>query len=120
MRGQPAANDIELNTGARARPGRQVVAYPTKAMAGTVIIDTAQTYLYYVLGNGSAIRYGIGVAGMASDGPASRRSHVRPSGRIGRLSGHGLRASRSAALDVGRRRHSARCRVLYRQHDVPD
>ena len=40
---------------------RQVVAYPTTAAAGTVVIDTAQTYLYYVLGNGRAIRYGIGV-----------------------------------------------------------
>ena len=40
---------------------RQVVAYSTTAAAGTVIIDTAQTYLYYVLGNGRAIRYGIGV-----------------------------------------------------------
>ena len=40
---------------------RQVVNYPTKVAAGTVIIDTAQTYLYYVLGDGKAIRYGIGV-----------------------------------------------------------
>jgi lipoprotein-anchoring transpeptidase ErfK/SrfK len=29
--------------------------------AGTVIIDTDQTYLYYVLGGNKAIRYGIGV-----------------------------------------------------------
>jgi lipoprotein-anchoring transpeptidase ErfK/SrfK len=40
---------------------RQVVGYPTNLAAGTVIIDTAQTYLYYVLGDGKAIRYGIGV-----------------------------------------------------------
>jgi lipoprotein-anchoring transpeptidase ErfK/SrfK len=40
---------------------RQVVAYATKAAAGTVIIDTARTYLYFVLGDGRAIRYGIGV-----------------------------------------------------------
>jgi lipoprotein-anchoring transpeptidase ErfK/SrfK len=40
---------------------RQVVTYPTKAAAGTVIIDTAHTYLYYVLGGGKAVRYGIGV-----------------------------------------------------------
>jgi lipoprotein-anchoring transpeptidase ErfK/SrfK len=38
-----------------------VVRYPTTAAAGTIIIDIAQTYLYYVLGNGKAIRYGIGV-----------------------------------------------------------
>jgi lipoprotein-anchoring transpeptidase ErfK/SrfK len=40
---------------------RQVVNYSTDTAAGTVIIDTAQTYLYYVLGHGKAIRYGIGV-----------------------------------------------------------
>jgi lipoprotein-anchoring transpeptidase ErfK/SrfK len=40
---------------------RQVVIYPAQAAAGTVIIDTAHTYLYYVLGDGRAIRYGIGV-----------------------------------------------------------
>ena len=40
---------------------RQVVEYATPAAAGTIVIDTAQTYLYYVLGNGKAIRYGIGV-----------------------------------------------------------
>ena len=29
--------------------------------AGTIVIDTGNTYLYYVLGNGRAIRYGVGV-----------------------------------------------------------
>jgi len=40
---------------------RQVVDYPSREAAGTVIVDTPHTYLYYVLGNGKAIRYGIGV-----------------------------------------------------------
>jgi lipoprotein-anchoring transpeptidase ErfK/SrfK len=40
---------------------RQLVNYATPAAAGTVIIDTAHTYLYFVLGDGKAIRYGIGV-----------------------------------------------------------
>jgi lipoprotein-anchoring transpeptidase ErfK/SrfK len=40
---------------------RQVVAYPTREAPGTIVIDTANTYLYYVLGGGRAIRYGIGV-----------------------------------------------------------
>ncbi len=44
-----------------ARFKRQIVNYPTREAAGTVIIDTPNTYLYYVLGNGQAIRYGIGV-----------------------------------------------------------
>jgi lipoprotein-anchoring transpeptidase ErfK/SrfK len=40
---------------------RQVVNYASNEAPGTVIIDTPHTYLYYVLGNGQAIRYGIGV-----------------------------------------------------------
>ena len=40
---------------------RQVVNYRTHVGAGTIVIDTAQTFLYYVLGDGTAIRYGIGV-----------------------------------------------------------
>jgi lipoprotein-anchoring transpeptidase ErfK/SrfK len=40
---------------------RQVVAYDTREAPGTIVIDTPHTYLYYVLGGGRAIRYGIGV-----------------------------------------------------------
>jgi lipoprotein-anchoring transpeptidase ErfK/SrfK len=40
---------------------RQIVNYPTREAPGTIIIDTPHTYLYYVLGGGKAIRYGIGV-----------------------------------------------------------
>src|SRR5258708_20957051 len=42
-----------------ARLRRQVVSYPTREAPGTVIIDTPNTYLYYVLAGGQAIRYGI-------------------------------------------------------------
>jgi lipoprotein-anchoring transpeptidase ErfK/SrfK len=40
---------------------RQLVDFRTKEPVGTIIIDTANTYLYLVLGNGQAMRYGIGV-----------------------------------------------------------
>jgi L,D-transpeptidase catalytic domain len=40
---------------------RTMVEFRTKEPAGTVIIDTPNTYLYLVLGNGKAMRYGIGV-----------------------------------------------------------
>jgi lipoprotein-anchoring transpeptidase ErfK/SrfK len=40
---------------------RAMVDLRTKEPAGTIIIDTPNTYLYYVLGNGKAMRYGIGV-----------------------------------------------------------
>jgi len=40
---------------------RQIVSYSTREAPGTIIIDTPNTYLYYVIGGGQAIRYGIGV-----------------------------------------------------------
>ena len=40
---------------------RQEVFYPTTEPAGTIVIDTPNTYLYLVLGHDKAIRYGIGV-----------------------------------------------------------
>jgi lipoprotein-anchoring transpeptidase ErfK/SrfK len=40
---------------------RTTVALDTREAPGTVIIDTGNTALYYVLGGGRAIRYGVGV-----------------------------------------------------------
>jgi lipoprotein-anchoring transpeptidase ErfK/SrfK len=40
---------------------RTMVDYRTKEPAGTIIIDTPNTHLYFVLGNGKAMRYGVGV-----------------------------------------------------------
>jgi lipoprotein-anchoring transpeptidase ErfK/SrfK len=40
---------------------RQLVDYVTTEPPGTIIIDTPNTYLYLVLGQGKAMRYGIGV-----------------------------------------------------------
>jgi lipoprotein-anchoring transpeptidase ErfK/SrfK len=40
---------------------RQEVPFVTKEPAGTLVVDTPNTYLYYVLGNGRAIRYGVRV-----------------------------------------------------------
>ncbi|MCW5691785.1 MAG: L,D-transpeptidase [Pseudolabrys sp.] len=40
---------------------RQLVDYTTKEPAGTIIVDTANTYLYLVLGGGKALRYGVRV-----------------------------------------------------------
>ena len=51
------AEDAQLDP----RLQRQVVNYNGNEAPGTVIIDTPHTVLYYVLGNGKAIRYGIGV-----------------------------------------------------------
>jgi lipoprotein-anchoring transpeptidase ErfK/SrfK len=40
---------------------RQIVLYPSGEPAGTIIIDPAHAFLYLTLGNGKALRYGIGV-----------------------------------------------------------
>lgn len=40
---------------------RQTVKYQTSERRGTIIVDTKTRFLYYVLGNGMAMRYGIGV-----------------------------------------------------------
>jgi lipoprotein-anchoring transpeptidase ErfK/SrfK len=56
---QDQGHDQALEQAARFK--RQVVSYPTREAPGTVIIDTPNTYLYLVLGNGRALRYGIGV-----------------------------------------------------------
>ena len=40
---------------------RQEVSFPTKEPAGTIVVDTANTHLYYMLGGGRAIRYGVRV-----------------------------------------------------------
>jgi lipoprotein-anchoring transpeptidase ErfK/SrfK len=60
---QPAyeAEAIDEDATLPANFQRQVVNYDTREAPGTLIIDTPNTYLYLVLGNGKAMRYGIGV-----------------------------------------------------------
>jgi lipoprotein-anchoring transpeptidase ErfK/SrfK len=57
----PQTNEDGVAVGLPARLRRQVVSYATREAPGTIIIDTPNTYLYLVLGNGQATRYGIGV-----------------------------------------------------------
>jgi lipoprotein-anchoring transpeptidase ErfK/SrfK len=40
---------------------RQIVRYDTKEKPGTIIVDTTNKFLYYVMPDGEAMRYGIGV-----------------------------------------------------------
>ena len=61
--------DETTNTGIVQDEGRQlpdrlrrtIVNLDTREAQGTIIIDTGNTYLYYVLGGGRALRYGVGV-----------------------------------------------------------
>jgi lipoprotein-anchoring transpeptidase ErfK/SrfK len=58
----PQAADDEADSSVLPeRLRRAVVAYDTREAPGTVIIDTGHTTLYYVLGQGRAVRYGVGV-----------------------------------------------------------
>jgi lipoprotein-anchoring transpeptidase ErfK/SrfK len=41
---------------------RQVVPFRSDEAAGTLIVDTGHKFLYHVLGQGKALRYGIGTA----------------------------------------------------------
>jgi lipoprotein-anchoring transpeptidase ErfK/SrfK len=61
MQSPAPADETEITEALAPNLRRQVVNYATPVAAGTIIIDTTQTYLYYVLGDGKAIRYGIGV-----------------------------------------------------------
>jgi lipoprotein-anchoring transpeptidase ErfK/SrfK len=54
---QPEVAPVQLPPNLR----KQEVAYATKEPAGTLIVDTPNTHLYYILGNGRAIRYGVRV-----------------------------------------------------------
>jgi len=54
---QPEVGPAQLPPNLR----RQEVAFRTKEPAGTIVVDTSNTYLYYVLGNGRAVRYGVRV-----------------------------------------------------------
>jgi lipoprotein-anchoring transpeptidase ErfK/SrfK len=58
---QAAPAPADENDQLAPRLRRQIVDYKTKEKPGTIIVDTPHTYLYYVLGHGKAIRYGIGV-----------------------------------------------------------
>src|SRR5947209_7564855 len=57
------ASAIVPNNESELRPEfhRRVVNYSSHEAAGTIIVDTTNTYLYLVLGGGKALRYGIGV-----------------------------------------------------------
>ncbi|MCC7348409.1 MAG: L,D-transpeptidase [Variibacter sp.] len=52
------ASRLQQRTGS---PTRELVAYNGHEAAGTIVINTNQRRLYYVLGGGRAIRYAIGV-----------------------------------------------------------
>jgi lipoprotein-anchoring transpeptidase ErfK/SrfK len=57
----PVEEQADQNYETPAQFRRQLVAYTGSEAPGTIIIDTANTFLYLVQPGGRAIRYGIGV-----------------------------------------------------------
>jgi lipoprotein-anchoring transpeptidase ErfK/SrfK len=60
----PAQREHDGGDGTAVMPERlkrAVVAFATREAPGTIVIDTGNTHLYYVLGQGRAVRYGVGV-----------------------------------------------------------
>jgi lipoprotein-anchoring transpeptidase ErfK/SrfK len=57
----PSQSATDVTAGLAPDLQRQMVNSPTNAAPLTVLIDTEHKHLYYVLGDGKAIRYGIGV-----------------------------------------------------------
>jgi hypothetical protein len=104
-----------------ARFKRQVVNYSTREAAGTIIIDTPNTYLYYVLGNGQAIRYGIGVG--REGFMLVRHADGHEEGRVAGLdstAGDDRAPALSAAPDGRRPRQSVRrAGDVSRRHGLP-
>ena len=60
-RGEAVDQQDARGTDLPAHLRRQIVSYTSSEAPGTIIVDTPNTYLYYVLGGGRAVRYGIGV-----------------------------------------------------------
>jgi lipoprotein-anchoring transpeptidase ErfK/SrfK len=61
MTNEAAPGDEGQGSSVPERLRRAVVAFNSSEPAGTVVIDTGNTALYYVLGQGRAVRYGVGV-----------------------------------------------------------
>ncbi len=58
------SNGLALKSNRTPHPAylRQLVAYNTSERVGTIVVNTGDKFLYLVLPNGQALRYGIGVA----------------------------------------------------------
>jgi lipoprotein-anchoring transpeptidase ErfK/SrfK len=58
---QPLYSADESLKAQAVAPQRQVVSFDARYAPGTIVVSTSERRLYYVLGNGQAIQYGIGV-----------------------------------------------------------
>ena len=62
---------------------RTEVQYATREPRGTIVVDPANHYLYYVEGGGKAVRYGVAVGGEGFGWSVWPRSTASRNGRTG-------------------------------------
>ena len=62
---------------------RKNVAYATKELPGTIVVDPGNHFLYHVEDGGRATRYGVESGAKASSGSGTRRSKASRNGRTG-------------------------------------
>ena len=59
--GAPLSRQYSLFTGSDNPVPKTTVSYAGRYKPGSIIVDTAERRLYFIVGDGTAIRYGIGV-----------------------------------------------------------
>ncbi|GLR90445.1 L,D-transpeptidase [Bradyrhizobium iriomotense] len=106
---------------------RHMVDYPRKEQPGTILVDTDARYLYYVLPQGKAIRYGVAVgeeamafSGVARVGKMAEWPDWIPTAEIqARLGPYPSRVAGGAANPLGARAlylYAGNKDTLYRIH----
>jgi len=106
---------------------RHIVDYSRKEMPGTILVDTEERYLYYVLPEGKAIRYGVAVgeeamafSGVARVGRVAEWPDWIPSAEIqARLGPYPARVTGGPANPLGARAiylYQGNKDTLYRIH----
>lgn len=58
---QPLINYVDPAKAQATAIPREVVSYETRHRPGTIVINTTERRLYFVMGDGKAMRYGVGV-----------------------------------------------------------
>lgn len=58
---RPVRSSSQYRRSDKSPVPRATVNYESKHAPGTIVVNTAERRLYYTLGNGKAIRYGVGV-----------------------------------------------------------
>ena len=59
--GAPLSRQYSLFTGSENPVPKTTVSYTGRYKPGSIVVDTAERRLYFIVGDGTAIRYGIGV-----------------------------------------------------------